>query len=940
MKIRPFKIFIPWLVILLLFYCTNTLAVDNNPNRISFAISGGASMGAYEAGLMWGLIEVVRQAENASEWALGGEPRRVEIASFAGTSAGGINTLLAALVWSVNPEDQGGFTNTIDDNIFRDVWLVPDVNRLLPEDADSPQYLPGDALLSRKDLVAAARQLRDKWNRPGTFRSGLRIPFGVTATRVKPEVMVVSDVSINNQRFYIPIEMITQKDGSAIFTFDPANYPSFTDPAMIIMPWADDDSAFSISDQQIEDIVMTTSAFPVGFGRKRLQYCRKQAIYVDKESAESSSMEDTDPGQSELKCPNGYELAEAEFADGGLFDNLPIGLARELSESSTLHKDNQLPVGYLYLDPDRQRYEIPVSEDRQACESENPPEACRELTFDLFSEVAVLGGALGTARKYELYRELTSDEWNLNLIKLSDTIADIIENDALDVDCTSALPYFDHKMACSDRVRDSARLLELAYDYRIAPIKTPLSHKALLQTGIASTCRPPPGSVEQGIVSECNIDVQKLREQLANALVDLSNKVGPEGKKINRSIRRSALSVDSDRMLQVTSRGGPITGELLGAFGAFLEYKFRVFDYFVGIYDANMIISNYQCNLNFPHQDKQSEFKTCRDKLSEQLYQFMGVPDNPQAKYVFALMAKREFGKEERLHYAYDPMPPEDNDMRIIYNGLEKTLITASDRKGQGLMPTEREFFEYLKAEQFKPTPPPNGGEPLLTLIMDDPEYWSYELINRGTSRIIYLENQAEDIYRAREPDPKKRKQVNTALMGTGALALRTAAYKYPKFAFSPSTAPESWFWRNIIPYEIDFDFVAGDMLLFWQPTFNYKNKFNAGARLGLGFTGGVVNTNAGENRENYGVVGLDLTHLVNTWVFSGWGVTPAIYHNWQEPEAGNQTSFGFDVHANLFKNRVRFGWGMRDALDNAEDTIFFTIGIADLPGLVYWLSR
>jgi hypothetical protein len=129
-------------------------------------------------------------------------------------------------------------------------------------------------------------------------------------------------------------------------------------------------------------------------------------------------------------------------------------------------------------------------------------------------------------------------------------------------------------------------------------------------------------------------------------------------------------------------------------------------------------------------------------------------------------------------------------------------------------------------------------------------------------------------------------------------------------------------------------------MLLFWQPTFNYSNKVNAGARLGLGFTGGVVNTNAGENRENYGVVGLDLTHIVNTWVFSGWGVTPAIFHNWQEVEVGNQTSFGFDVHANLFKNRMRFGLGVRDALDNAEDTIFFTIGIADLPGLFYWLSR
>jgi hypothetical protein len=45
-------------------------------------------------------------------------------------------------------------------------------------------------------------------------------------------------------------------------------------------------------------------------------------------------------------------------------------------------------------------------------------------------------------------------------------------------------------------------------------------------------------------------------------------------------------------------------------------------------------------------------------------------------------------------------------------------------------------------------------------------------------------------------------------------------------------------------------------------------------------------------------------------------------------------------VHANLFKNRVRISLGARDVINDADDTIFLTIGIADLPGLVYWLSR
>ena len=227
----------------------------------------------------------------------------------------------------------------------------------------------------------------------------------------------------------------------------------------------------------------------------------------------------------------------------------------------------------------------------------------------------------------------------------------------------------------------------------------------------------------------------------------------------------------------------------------------------------------------------------------------------------------------------------------------------------------------------------------MLALIMDDPGYWSHELVKRVTRRLAYLEKQAETIYRAREPDPEKREKANTAIMGAGALVLRTATYKYPKFTFSPSTAPEDWLWRNIIPYETAFDLSDGDLLFLWQPTWNFKTT-NAGIRFGLGFAGGVFNSTDSERRENYGILGLDLTRIVKTAIFSGYGITPAVYYNWRNPEDGDQTTFGFDVHANLFNNRFRISLGARDIIHDAEDTIFLTIGIADLPGLVYWLSR
>ena len=63
MKIRLFNLFLSYLIILIPLCYTKPATAETYPNRISLAISGGASMGAYEAGLIWGLIEVIRQVE-------------------------------------------------------------------------------------------------------------------------------------------------------------------------------------------------------------------------------------------------------------------------------------------------------------------------------------------------------------------------------------------------------------------------------------------------------------------------------------------------------------------------------------------------------------------------------------------------------------------------------------------------------------------------------------------------------------------------------------------------------------------------------------------------------------------------------------------------------------------------------------------------------------
>ena len=73
MKTLSFALFILCFVFIVLLWKSQPLAANTDPNRISFAISGGASMGAYEAGLIWGSIKAVRQIDNNVVPRFGGE---------------------------------------------------------------------------------------------------------------------------------------------------------------------------------------------------------------------------------------------------------------------------------------------------------------------------------------------------------------------------------------------------------------------------------------------------------------------------------------------------------------------------------------------------------------------------------------------------------------------------------------------------------------------------------------------------------------------------------------------------------------------------------------------------------------------------------------------------------------------------------------------------
>jgi hypothetical protein len=111
------------------------------------------------------------------------------------------------------------------------------------------------------------------------------------------------------------------------------------------------------------------------------------------------------------------------------------------------------------------------------------------------------------------------------------------------------------------------------------------------------------------------------------------------------------------------------------------------------------------------------------------------------------------------------------------------------------------------------------------------------------------------------------------------------------------------------------------------------------GLRLSLGFPGGLFKSSADATRENYLAVGIDYTRQSSSPYASSYGFTPTWYHAFNQPEAIDQDTYGGDIHVGILKNRLRIGFGTRN-FEHASDTLFFTIGITDMPGVFYWLTR
>lgn len=339
---------------------------DTERVSVVLTISGGASLGSYEAGLNWGLLEVFKLTARDSlrrAWNL----PRYDLKVMAGASAGNVNGFVAAIDWC-----RTSAATAPERSLLWKVWVRPGFDQLFP----LPRYNEADTthgLLSRRyfdqvlfDTLSAAMADLPSSESPETCT----IPVGVTITRVAPDSIAISRSLHALTQRYVAVVLVSRRGRTLEYLAPPPDLASEGKlGTLLLLPDCDG----IIDRRTVSSLIEASSAFPGIF----------PPILLKGERSLGSG------------C-GGASQNSALFADGGVFDNDPIDLAAGIYDE-TVGKNPSQPDAHalmVFVDPDRVRGRLAHVETQRA----QPPLATGGITalLNLFA------GAVPAARQYEL----------------------------------------------------------------------------------------------------------------------------------------------------------------------------------------------------------------------------------------------------------------------------------------------------------------------------------------------------------------------------------------------------------------------------------------------------------------------------------------------------------------------------------------------------------
>lgn len=301
-------------------------AARRDTTDVLLAFSGAISLGAYEAGVDWAMIQFIKRVRADSAYRSARRLPVYRVAAMSGASAGNINVLLASVEYC-----DGGRLQPPQNSLLWQMWVNTGWNELSPPHARRDtlsgdmgvldrgstlrQLIPSLREAMRGSAASASPERRLAWARPiRTFVPGCHVPLGVVATRIRPGNLAFdSHIHVPNQR-YIALFDVEEHDGQLRLR-SPADtlLRDASLGAQMVLPR---ENLTTLEPDRVFEVVEASAAYPVVFAPNVIFYEDPACVFTP-----------IAPG-----CTDSHGES---FIDGGVFDNVPVslavGIARDLA---------------------------------------------------------------------------------------------------------------------------------------------------------------------------------------------------------------------------------------------------------------------------------------------------------------------------------------------------------------------------------------------------------------------------------------------------------------------------------------------------------------------------------------------------------------------------------------------------------------------------------
>jgi predicted acylesterase/phospholipase RssA len=879
---------------------------DDRPGPpFSLTISGGISLGAYEAGLNWIVTEWLKAKQAAAP---AGEHDAGPLVGVTGASAGAVNALLTAMRWC-----EADRATSIEGNLFSRTWRDVGMDTLLPGARDA--YAPADSkdrdwqpdfLLSRKNAFREVIARVKQKIAAGGYMPNCSVRLGLMVTKVHPRRISIEKLATSSQRFVVPL-IVGTKDGQLRFSL---NTDLLHDERQrdlmgetLWLPATLEAGVPVVSAADVIDAVLASSAHPSSFGPVKVHHCTPVS-QCPKQYRVRAPARDCNALKGLLEAPpldrkEDLVMCHEPFVDGGAFDNVPLGVAMGQAESFRFADGapgGSLPVRYIYLDPNIRR--------ETALQPECTPETGSDGTppRDPIGElITFIGGMYASATDYELHNVLRNNHWNFTATRVVDEARELYDRTCAGASPPAGCP------ACKAGLDAAGLLVAGVNEAQEAGDAVVWRSRwgTFLETTTVALKRIEPAATDR--------DARRAwQRQLAN--------VG--------DLRANPAAA---RLLQIPTRLPPITGAMLSHFAAFLDEPFRGYDYYAGIYDGLVAVAGWGC-MGCPWDKREAEVRHWMKRLK---IADSGSEAERQSERFLKL--ERELSAGMSTHHCPPPgdaPPPAPREADLpgsqqdkIYAALADPVRCGFDRGicfGDGNF--ER-FLQNLAANGYR------AASPIAYRAVTSYHDW-------WTEPGVRVADRFEDLRQARPPSASFKAPMNVA----GSFASLFTRYWYDQahdpFLFRPwsdhsypimrvlspsmsvSTRAERYFSLGFVNYAVG-----------WK---NVQVEGDLSLRLGT-----VENDTPGKGfLFDVGLGAIDAM-FGPAWVLDNpWFSTVQLRGGRAISSWGEEVTrpWAYELAFGILLNHVRFAFGVQNDKAMPETDmkhqIYFRVGLADIAGL------